>query len=172
MMSASTGVGVKEYSELFDSVYISTWKYFGSPFGAILAGTSEFIDGMFHDRRMFGGGLPSGYLATALSMNGIDGFVDRFSESLTKAKALFANLNKLPGIEIHQFEHGSNVFELRLGDDINTDQFVESLLDFKIVIPWLKSEWPLPLLHVNSSILRRSNDEIVEAFTSVLSARL
>jgi len=171
MMSTSTGIGIKEYSELFDSVYVSTWKYFGSPFGAILAGTNEFIEGMFNDRRMFGGGLPSGYLATALSMNGMDGFVDRFSESLAKAKALFAVLNKLPRIEIHQFEHGSNIFELRLDDEINTDQFVESLLDFKIVIPWLKSEWPLPLLHVNSSMLRRSNDEIVEAFTSVLSAR-
>jgi len=171
MMSASTGIGIKEYSNLFDSVYVSTWKYFGSPFGAILAGASEFIEGMFHERRMFGGGLPSGYLATALSMNGMDGFVDRFSESLAKAKELFTNLNKLPGIKIHQFERGSNVFELRLDDEIDTDQFVESLLDFKIVIPWLKSEWPLPLLHVNSSIQRRSNDEIVEAFTSALPAR-
>ena len=170
MMSASTGIGIKEYSELFDSVYVSTWKYFGSPFGAILAGTSEFIEGMFHDRRMFGGGLPSGYMATALSLNGMDGFVDRFGESLDKSKALFAILNKLPGIGIHQFEHGSNVFELRLGDEIDTDQFVESLLDFKIVIPWLKSEWPLPLLHVNSSMLRQTNDEIVKAFSSVLTA--
>ena len=171
MMSASTGIGIKEYSELFDSVYVSTWKYFGSPFGAILAGTSEFIEGMFHDRRMFGGGLPSGYLATALSLDGMDGFVDRFSESLAKAKALFTSLNKLPGIEIHEFEHGSNVFELRLSNEIDTDQFIESLLDFKIVIPWLRNEWPLPLLHVNSSMLRRTNDEIVEAFSSALPDR-
>jgi threonine aldolase len=28
MMSAATGIGVKEYADLFDSVYISTWKYF------------------------------------------------------------------------------------------------------------------------------------------------
>ncbi|NQW19118.1 MAG: hypothetical protein HQ477_00100 [Chloroflexi bacterium] len=171
MMSASTDVGIKEYAELFDSVYVSTWKYFGSPFGAILAGTREFIGGMFHDRRMFGGGLPSGYLATALSMNGMDGFVDRFRESLAKANALFTVVNKLPGIEIHPFEHGSNVFELHLDAEIDTDQFVESLLNFGIVIPWLKSEWPLPLLHVNSSILRRTNEEIADTFAFVVSAQ-
>jgi threonine aldolase len=166
MMSAATGIAVKKYTELFDSVYVSTWKYFGSPFGAILAGPQEFIEGMYHDRRMFGGGLPSAYLATALSMNGKDGFVGKFSEALAKAKALFALIDELPGVKIGQFENGSNVFELQLDSSLSTDRFIDSLLDSGISIPWPTAEWHIPLMHVNSSMLRQSNDELLEAFST------
>jgi threonine aldolase len=169
MMSAATGIAIKKYTELFDSVYVSTWKYFGSPFGAILAGPREFIEGMYHDRRMFGGGLPSAYIATALAMNGQDGFIERFDESLAKAKTLFALINELPGVKIGQFEHGSNVFELQLDPPIDTDRFIDSLLDSGISIPWPSVEWPIPLMHVNSSILRQSDNEILEAFTTASS---
>jgi len=166
MMAAATGITIKKYAGLFDSVYVSTWKYFGSPFGAILAGPTEFIEGMYHDRRMFGGGLPSAYIATALSMNGQDGFVARFGEALAKAKALFELINELSGVKIGQFEHGSNVFELQLGSSMDTDRFINSLLDSGISIPWPSVEWPIPLMHVNSSILRQSNSEILEAFST------
>ena len=164
MMSAATGIAAKKYTELFDSVYVSSWKYFGSPFGAILVGPREFIEGMYHDRRMFGGGLPSAYIATALSMNGQDGFVERFGESLAKAKTLFVLIDELPGVKIGQFEHGSNVFELQLDSSMDTDRFIDSLLDSGISIPWPSVEWLVPLMHVNSSILRQSNNEILEAF--------
>ena len=32
MMSAASGIGPREYSKLFDTVYISLYKYFGAPF--------------------------------------------------------------------------------------------------------------------------------------------
>jgi threonine aldolase len=169
MMSAATGISIKKYTELFDSVYVSTWKYFGSPFGAILAGSREFIEGMYHDRRMFGGGLPSAYLATALSMNGQDGFVGVFGESMAKAKVLFTLVDELPGVKIGQFEHGSNVFELQLDSSLDTDRFVDSLVDSEISIRWPSAEWPVPLMHINSSILRQSNDEILKAFATAAS---
>ena len=74
MMSAATGISIIQYTELFDSIYVSSYKYFGAPFGGILAGTKEFIKDMFNDRRMFGGGIPFGYIAAALSLDGVDGF--------------------------------------------------------------------------------------------------
>ena len=55
MMSAATGVSPAEYSAMFDTVYVSLYKYFGAPYGAILAGTEEFCRDLFHHRRMFGG---------------------------------------------------------------------------------------------------------------------
>ncbi|NQW17301.1 MAG: aminotransferase class I/II-fold pyridoxal phosphate-dependent enzyme [Chloroflexi bacterium] len=166
MMSAATGVEIQDYANLFDSVYVSMYKYFGAPFGAILAGRNEFIDGIFHDRRMFGGGLSSAYLPAALALEGIDGFADRFGEAFSKAKALFDTLSKLPGIEVREFKHGSNIFELILGSEIDADKFVEKLLNFGIVLPWPNHEWSTPLLHVNTTVLRRSNEEIAQAFSS------
>jgi len=166
MMSAETGISIKKYSELFDSVYVSSYKYFGAPFGGILAGTKEFIEGMFNDRRMFGGGIPFGYLAAALSLDGLDGFEAKFAESLAKAKSLFTEISKLPNVSINTFENGSNIFELILDDGIDTDQFIANLRENQIVVNWPNSEWPVPLLHVNPSILRQPNSEILHAFAN------
>ena len=52
--SAVTKIGLETYSKLFDTVYISMWKYFGAPYGAVLAGTKEFCENLYHVRRMFG----------------------------------------------------------------------------------------------------------------------
>ena len=78
MMAGATGISPVDYAALFDTVYVSLYKYFGAPFGAILAGTVEFTDGLYHDRRMFGGGLASANFAAALALHGIDGFEARF----------------------------------------------------------------------------------------------
>ena len=166
MMSAATGVDVKTYARMFDSVYVSTWKYFGSPFGAILAGERSFIDGMFHDRRMFGGGLPSGYLAAALSLAGLEGFEDRLKQAFDKATELFVDLNKLDGMAVRTFEHGSNIFELVLDPAIDAGAFGEALLGSGIVLTIPNPEWPTPLLHVNPTVLRCPNREIVDVFAA------
>ena len=170
MMSAATGTGIREYADLFDSVYVSMYKYFGSPFGAVLAGNSEFISGMFHDRRMFGGGLSSSYLIAGLALDGIDGFEVRYKEAFDKAISLFADINDLSGIEVRRFEHGSNIFELVIDSAIDTGRFVGKLLDLGIVIHWPNDNWPIPLLHVNTTVLRRPNAEITQAFSTAASS--
>ena len=38
MMSAATGISPREYASLYDTVYVSLYKYFGAPYGAVLAG--------------------------------------------------------------------------------------------------------------------------------------
>ena len=169
MMSAATGIDVKKYSALFDSVYVSSYKYFGSPFGGILAGRSEFIEGLYHDRRMFGGGIPFGYMAAALTLDGLEGFVERYGEAFGKAKALFEQLNEISGIEVREFEHGSNIFELVLDSNIDLGLFVDKLRDEGIVIPPPSADWEYPVLHVNTTVLRRSNEEIAGGFAAAAS---
>ena len=106
MMSGATGISPADYAALFDTVYVSLYKYFGAPFGAILAGTAEFADGLYHDRRMFGGGLASANFAAALALQGIDGFEARFNRAMTRASALFDKINALESITVERFEHG------------------------------------------------------------------
>lgn len=166
MMSAATGISIRKYTELFDSVYVSSYKYFGAPFGGILAGTAEFIEGMFNDRRMFGGGIPFGYLAAGLSLDGLNGFEEKFAKSFAKAKSLFDEISKLPNVSIKTFENGSNIFELILDESVDANQFIANLQKNNISVTWPNSEWHVPLLHVNSSILRQSNDEILQAFAN------
>src|SRR5450432_2988038 len=57
LASAYTGVSPTQYAALFDTVYVSLYKYFNAPFGAVLAGPKELIAKIPLLRRQFGGGL-------------------------------------------------------------------------------------------------------------------
>ena len=81
VQSAHTGVSPAQYGEIFDTVYTSMWKCFNAPSGAILAGASAFTEGLFHERRMFGGGLPYAWPFAAIALHFVDGFIDDYKEN-------------------------------------------------------------------------------------------
>lgn len=56
--AAAAGKSMAAFSTDYDTVYLSLWKMFGLPFGAVLAGPVELLDGVEHDRRRHGGALP------------------------------------------------------------------------------------------------------------------
>ena len=168
MMSAATGISPSEYSSLFDTVYVSLYKYFGAPFGAILAGTEEFCSDLYHDRRMFGGGLSSASLAAALALEGLEGFEGRFSEAMSKAEALFVELNQLHGINVSDYQHGSNIFHVALGEDVATEVLIQELSDRLIFVNADEYDQTQVHLTVNTTILRQSNEEITRSFEAAL----
>lgn len=71
-----------EYARPFDTVYVSLYKYFNAPFGAMLAGPRDLLDGMFHVRRMFGGGLYEAWPAAAVALHYLEGFDHRFRRAI------------------------------------------------------------------------------------------
>lgn len=153
MMSAATGIPVRDYCALFDTVYVSLYKYFGAPFGAILAGPSRLIDGLYHERRMFGGGLPSAALAAAAALSGLAGFEERFAAAMVKGRELMVALGVEP------FAHGSNIFPFRK----NVDPAKLTERDV-VVVP--DAGAPFLPLAVNTTILRQSNEELLAAFAA------
>ena len=168
MMSAATGIGLKEYCALFDTAYVSLYKYFGAPFGAVLAGDSRFIEGMFHTRRMFGGGLASAYFVAALALRGLEGFEERFHAALNKGRDLFKMLNRLPGIEVKEFEHGSNIFPLTFAPGVDIESVVAGLRLSGVCLYPDEGTDNYSRLTVNTTILRQSNDAIFDAFNGAL----
>ena len=168
MMSAATGISPAEYSNLFDTVYVSLYKYFGAPFGAILAGTEEFCRDLYHDRRMFGGGLSSASLAAALALQGMEGFEERFAEAMSKAESLFSELNCLRGLSVESYEHGSNIFPVALGDDVDVEKLIEELSNYSVIVNTDEGNPAKIHLTVNTTILRQSNEDIIGAFEAAL----
>ncbi len=165
MMSGATGIRPADYAALFDTVYVSLYKYFGAPFGAILAGTAAFTDGLYHDRRMFGGGLASANFAAALALQGIDGFEERFNRAMTQARALFDKINALEGITVERFAHGSNIFPLKLASDVDRTRFVEVLKEHSVsVSPPDSDHAGRILLTVNPTLLRQDIQNLFCAF--------
>ena len=168
MMSAATGVSPAEYSTMFDTVYVSLYKYFGAPFGAILAGTADFCRDLFHHRRMFGGGLSSAALPAALALEGLEGFEDRFAKAMAKAHGLFDEINQIPGLRVCAYEHGSNIFPMTLSPSVDLEGFANRLAEFRVFVSVGGDDGVSPHLTVNTTILRQSNERIASAFRAAI----
>jgi threonine aldolase len=168
MMSATTGVSPADYSAMFDTVYVSVYKYFGAPFGAILAGTADFCRDLFHHRRMFGGGLSSAALPAALALDGLDGFEDRFAKAMAKAGKLFNEINLIDGLSVSAYEHGSNIFPLTLPAGVDLEGFANRLAEFGVFVSAGEDDRTPLHLTVNTTILRQSNERISSAFRAAV----
>ena len=121
MAAAYTGIPVDRWAELFDTVYVSLWKYFNAGSGAILAGPSDLLDGLFHSRRMYGGSLVRGWVYAAVALHYLDGFEDRFQRGVAVSEELFSNLEDHPNLGVCRIPQGSNVLILEVkGTDAAT----------------------------------------------------
>lgn len=89
-----SGKSLKEITGLFDTVYVSLWKHFNAASGAILAGDAAFIEGLFHQRRMFGGALPYAWPQMALVADHVDGYTEQYARAWRDTEAMMALLVK------------------------------------------------------------------------------
>ena len=168
MMSAATGIAVREYAALFDTVYVSVCKYLGATFGAILAGSREFVDGLYHERRMFGGSLPSAWMAAALVLDGLPGFEQKFGEAMERGRWLFAQLGEIEGVSVRELPDGSNIFPMRLNGRVGRGELAERLRERGIVLPvGGVGEDDMPMT-VNTTILRKPVEQILSDFAEAL----
>lgn len=108
-----TGRPIEQYTALFDTVYVSAYKYFNSPSGAILAGPKSLIEGLYHTRRMFGGGLPHGWPFAAVTMHYLEGFEGRYRKAVDTSEAVIRALRASSKFEIERVPNGTNIFRLR-----------------------------------------------------------
>jgi threonine aldolase len=129
-----TGVGVKEYAVLFDTVYISLWKYFNAGSGAILAGPEALLEEMFHTRRMYGGSLPFAWAFAAVAAHYLEGFSERFQEAVKRSEVVFQILGDRPDFEIERVPNGTNVSRLKVAGT-DPQRFRERLSQVNIDLP-------------------------------------
>jgi threonine aldolase len=110
--SAYSGVPVREYGSLFDTVYISMYKYFNAASGAVLAGPEKLLANLFHTRRMFGGGLPNVWPFAAVANHYFDGFTERHRKAVSAPESVIATLQKDPRFKVTRVPNGTNAFLL------------------------------------------------------------
>ena len=168
LMSAATGISPKKYAQLFDTVYVSLWKYFGAPFGAIIAGSQEFCRGMHHERRMFGGGLPSASLAAALALDGSKNFLQKQIKAMEVGRNLFKKLNTNKLISIIEIPNGSNIFEMRVSPEVDMDRFYSYLSAQGIQMPANTNQSKNFLININPTVLNKSVSKMENIFSSGL----
>lgn len=120
VQSAHTGIEPAKYGALFDTVYTSMYKCFNAPSGAILAGTKQFTESLYHERRMFGGGLPAGWPFAAIALYYADSFLNDYQTAWLNARKFFSLLEKDERFTITELENGTHVVRLDVkGKDPN-----------------------------------------------------
>jgi len=114
LQAAYTGENVTDYVRPFDTVYVSLYKYFNAASGAILAGPKEVIDGMYHGRRMFGGGLNTVWPFALVALHYLSGFEERYGKAVRMSEDWIRSLQQHGAFTVEQIPSGTNLFRVRV----------------------------------------------------------
>lgn len=116
LASAYSGIPVRQYAALFDTVYVSLYKYFNAASGAILAGPRSLLENSFHTRRMFGGGLCHVWPFAAVALHYLEGFEARYAKAVSVSQQVIAGLESDSRFRVSRVPRGTNIFYLRVKD--------------------------------------------------------
>ena len=136
----------------------------------MLAGPRTLLDGLYHQRRMFGGGLPHVWPYAAVALHYLDGFAERFAEAAAASNKLLDALRDHPHITVTRPPSATNVTLLRVSGD-TAKALPQRLLPHGIGIRPARRILPDEAefaLHTNETILRRPIGETIRGFTEAL----
>jgi threonine aldolase len=163
--AAYTGKSVREYTSLFDTVYVSLYKYFNAGSGAILAGPKTLLADLFHTRRMFGGGLPHVWPYAAIAMHYAEGFEGRFRKGVETSEAVIQALSRNSNFAIERIPNGTNIFRLRVFG-VNAPVYQMRLTDAGVSAANPAGDWFA--MQVNETWGRAPAAEIIRRFVAAL----
>jgi threonine aldolase len=158
-----TGRSVAEHAALFDTVYVSLWKHFNAATGAILAGSREHLEGLFHERRRFGGALPAAWPSLAPVPRFLPTYEADYARAWTIADALFRRLEATGRFRITRPTRGTSRVLIDVAD-LDAARWVERLAIEGIRLGLPSEGANTFALQINTTLLRRSPDALVDAF--------
>ncbi len=163
--AAHTGVKPASYGEYFDTIYTSMYKCFNAPSGAILAGTKEFTEKLFHMRRMFGGGLSSVWPFAAIALHYAEYFEEAYQKSWNNALSFFKEVTLDERFKLITYENGTHVVRLNL-NHTNLKGFIAKLREQNIFLPSPDDKGVS--LKINPTINRKEPKELASIFINCL----
>ena len=159
---------VADYAQPFDTVYVSLYKYFNAAAGAILAGPRALLDGMFHVRRMYGGGLYQAWPYAAVALHYLRGFEERYSRAVATGEAFVTAVGRMDGVAVQRIPAGTNYFRVKV-TRTGAAALQKSLGSRGIVLPSPAADGSF-LFGINETWLRVSAADLSDAFARALAA--
>jgi threonine aldolase len=167
-----TGIPPQTYAALFDTVYVSLYKYFNAAGGAVLAGPHDLLANLHHQRRMFGGSLRQAWPYAAVALHYLDGFGERFERAAMTAETLFRAVGEHERCQVLRSSAATNVTRLCVCDG-DAARLPERLGELGVAIrPALRSaaDGAEFELITNETILRRPVAKTIEVFLEALAS--
>ena len=168
MASAWSGVSIRDYSSLFDTVYISLYKYLGAAAGAMLCGDRAVIDKMEHLIKIHGGTMFSNWANAAMALNRVEGFESRLKSAIARANELITAVNGMTGIRIEPLKDGTNIYGVKFTSNTLGQKFVSALEKDHNIRMYPPNEAGESILFVNETILYQDGAKLVSAFRESL----
>jgi threonine aldolase len=165
LQAAYTGENVIDYAKPFDTVYVSLYKYFNAASGAMLAGPRNVIDGMYHTRRMFGGGLNTVWPFALVALHYLDGFSERYSRAVTISEEWIRGLQRQERFAVERIPSGTNLFRLRV-KNTDAEALRKRLAARGVMLPAPQGD--AFLIGVNETLNRTTASELTDAFARAL----
>ena len=162
LLMAPPGYDIAGTAALFDTVYVSLYKYLGAPFGAVLAGSKADIAKVRDLRHRFGGTIYQGWECAVPVLAALDDFDARHRAAFTAADQLFAALKAQGLATVKPAPNASNIRELMIKPKV-----AEGLFDRMRLagVRMLQPENGVIEVYINDTITRRPVEEYVKLFT-------
>jgi threonine aldolase len=108
--SIASGIPVKEYAAIGDSLMFCLSKGLSAPVGSMLVGSKAFIDYARRVRKALGGGMRQVGVLAAPGIVALTEMVNRLTEDHDRAKRLALAIAELPGIKLNPEHVQTNIF--------------------------------------------------------------
>ncbi len=119
--SAATGLDLRAWADLADSVSVCLSKGLGCPVGSLIAGSRKFIDRAHRFRKVFGGGMRQAGILAAAGLYAIENHRKRLVEDHANCRLLAETVSKLPGAIVDLDAVQTNILIVELGQDAPFD---------------------------------------------------
>jgi threonine aldolase len=107
--STASGVSVKDYAALADSIMFCLSKGLSAPVGSLLAGSRDFIDYARRVRKALGGGMRQVGVLAAPGIVALTEMVSRLKDDHDRAQRLARAIAGMPGIELRPADVETNI---------------------------------------------------------------
>jgi len=132
--SHASGIPVKEYAQIGDSLMFCLSKGLSAPVGSMLVGPRDFIDYARRVRKALGGGMRQVGILAAAGIVALTEMRERLKEDHERARRLAASIAELPGIRLDPETIETNIVIFGFDHPRHTvPAFLEKLKEDKVL---------------------------------------
>lgn len=110
----ASGHTAKDYASVVDSTWIDLSKGLGCPVGAVLVGTSDFIERARILKHRFGGAMRQAGVIAAAGIYAFHHHIERLGEDHANSRILEAGLSEIDGIDLMNGPIETNILFFRV----------------------------------------------------------
>jgi threonine aldolase len=96
----ASGIAARDFAAPFDSAWICLTKGLAAPVGAVLAGSTEFINRAWRFKHQFGGAMRQAGLIAAAGVYALEHHVERLADDHANARHFAELIAEIPGVSV------------------------------------------------------------------------